>query len=90
MTSSIDNTSNNINMRVKLYQLESEGSWLDRGTGHVICKYVSSIEAPALIMYNEDDIDNVIIQSRIQLEDIYERQGGNSHSFFIFVFQNNE
>lgn len=61
--------------RVKLYQLESEGSWLDQGTGFVECKYIPNIQAPALIVQNEDD-GMLLLQAKIQCEDIYERQGG--------------
>ena len=65
--------------RVKLYQLETEGSWLDQGTGFVECKFISEIRAPALIVKNEDN-DEVLLQSKIQCEDIYERQGGTVSS----------
>lgn len=73
--------------RVKLYQLECEGSWLDQGTGFVECKYVPSIRAPALIINSEGNTE-VLLQSKIQCEDIYERQGGEFNSIFttILVF----
>lgn len=63
--------------RVKLYQLESEGAgaWQDQGTGNVICKSVLS--GPAIVVMNESEDEEFppLLQSKIQLEDVYERQG---------------
>jgi hypothetical protein len=62
--------------RVKLYQLEADGAWVDIGTGNLICSYVEELKAPALILTSEDDPQHVLLMSKIQLDDIYERQGG--------------
>jgi protein phosphatase 4 regulatory subunit 3 len=63
--------------RVKLYQLESEGAgaWQDQGTGNVICKSVLS--GPAIVVMNESEDEEFapLLQSKIQIEDVYERQG---------------
>ena len=63
--------------RVKLYQLESEGAgaWQDQGTGNVICKTLLS--GPAIVVMNESEDEEYtpLLQSKIQLEDVYERQG---------------
>jgi protein phosphatase 4 regulatory subunit 3 len=63
--------------RVKLYQLESEGAgaWQDQGTGNVICKSVLS--GPAIVVMNESEDEEYapLLQSKIQIEDVYERQG---------------
>jgi protein phosphatase-4 regulatory subunit 3 len=61
--------------RVKLYQLAKEGAWIDHGTGHVSCKYVQSLGGLAIVVINEND-NSTLLQSRVQHEDIYERQGG--------------
>lgn len=66
--------------RVKLYRLEVEGSWIDQGTGFVECKYIPEIRAPALIVLNEAG-DRFLLQSKIQCDDIYERQGGPLYLF---------
>ncbi|CAM9777008.1 unnamed protein product, partial [Ectocarpus fasciculatus] len=60
--------------RVKLYQLESEGNWLDQGTGFVSCSHLQSTEGPSMTICREDD-DLVLLQSKIVLDDVYERQG---------------
>ncbi len=62
--------------RVKLYHLESEGAWMDVGTGNLICIYLEELKAPALVLTSEEDNVTILLKSRIQLEDIYERQGG--------------
>lgn len=63
--------------RVKLYQLESEGAgaWQDQGTGNVSCKSVLS--GPAIVVMNESEDEEFapLLQSKIQIEDVYERQG---------------
>lgn len=64
--------------RVKLYLLEGEGTWGEIGTCKVVCKCVSidgNDFTPALVMRGEHD-QNILLQSRIQFEDVYERQGG--------------
>lgn len=63
--------------RVKLYQLESEGAWQDQGTGVVHCKSVATL-GPAICVSKEDNDDSYFLQSKIQCDDIYERQGGVS------------
>lgn len=60
--------------RVKLYELEPDGAWLDQGTGNVQCKFDPEIGGPAIIAMSEDSSE-VILRSKIQFEDIYERQG---------------
>ncbi len=66
--------------RVKLYQLESEGAgaWLDQGTGNVICKSVvhaAGPPRPAIVIESEDESQPPLLQSKIQTDDVYERQG---------------
>jgi hypothetical protein len=58
--------------RVKLYQLESEGTWIDRGTGWVSNRSTDGV--PKIAVISEDE-QSVILESKIRSEDIYERQG---------------
>jgi hypothetical protein len=67
--------------RVKLYQLEAGGIWNDQGTGFVSCEQVAcndSAETSAFAGYlivKREDNNTVLLQSAIQYEDAYERQG---------------
>ena len=54
--------------RVKLYQLETEGAWLDTGTGSVSCRNVEG--GPKIVVGSEDGI-TVILESKIRSDDIY-------------------
>lgn len=60
--------------RIKLYELDAQGAWLDRGTGYVDIR-VESEPAPALVIVSEED-NSELLRSKVQLEDVYERQGG--------------
>ncbi len=62
--------------RVKLYELEPEGAWVDKGTGFVICCILPSLGCPALVVTSEESDDKILLQSKIQSEDNYEQQGG--------------
>jgi hypothetical protein len=81
--------------RVKLYQLESQGIWLDRGTGFVTCSSLAvcldcislrlyftanivQLQADPSIFILRDEDRALMLQSRIVLDDVYERQGGKS------------
>jgi hypothetical protein len=89
--------------RVKLYELESLGGWLDRGVGHVTVDLVPqtpsgllphchsssgsgsgsgnpslptvTTHAPALCIVSEET-GEFLLQSKIQCDDLYEKQGG--------------
>ena len=73
--------------RVKLYVLQSDGAgyWQDQGTGNVVCHIpVLGEREPAIIVYTETPADdstgtpsttNVLLRSKIQADDVYERQG---------------
>ena len=58
--------------RVKLYQLEAEGAWLDKGTGCVHCR---SVEGTPSIVVQTEDGTGTILDSKIRSDDVYERQG---------------
>ncbi len=68
--------------RVKLYELESSGSWVDRGVGHVRVELLPSLhpqathsQVPSLCIVSEDN-GSYLLQSKIQSDDLYEKQGG--------------
>lgn len=65
--------------RVKLYELETEGAWIDKGTGYVACRILSGLGCPGLIVTNENNTNEVLLRSRIS-DDNYELQGGDSFS----------
>lgn len=73
--------------RVKLYQLEAGGVWIDKGTGFVSCLHTHTIMSgknenttrpvpvtASLFVKREEDL-SILLQSTIQYEDAYERQG---------------
>ncbi|CAM9804549.1 unnamed protein product, partial [Discosporangium mesarthrocarpum] len=62
--------------RVKLYQLNEEGQWDDRGTGHISCRFVESIGGTALVVLSEQN-GRELLQSKVVDEDVYQRQGDN-------------
>ena len=62
--------------RIKLYILDTEGAWLDQGTGFVDCKFPKKLSGPAIVVTNEESTE-ILLQSKVQCEDIYERQGSS-------------
>lgn len=61
--------------RVKLYELESSGTWIDLGVGYVSLKEVDEFKGPALCVMNEGDRGRPILISKLLTEDLYEKQG---------------
>mmetsp|Transcript_31052 Transcript_31052/g.41037 ORF Transcript_31052/g.41037 Transcript_31052/m.41037 type:complete len:785 (-) Transcript_31052:262-2616(-) len=61
--------------RVKLYQLNEQGQWDDRGTGHICCTYVENL-GNSLVILSEDN-QQELMKSKILDEDVYQRQGDN-------------
>ena len=78
--------------RVKLYELDAKGSWIDRGTG--FCSSVTSVTSVTSvksqgkdsgtfkrrvschIIVEDEESGDVLLRSLIR-PDVYERQGGN-------------
>ncbi|CAN0052713.1 unnamed protein product, partial [Choristocarpus tenellus] len=50
--------------RVKLYQLNEEGQWDDRGTGHISCRFVESLGGTALVVLSEEN-GKELLQSKV-------------------------
>jgi hypothetical protein len=67
--------SSNQGWRVKLYELESTGTWVDQGIGYAFVQ-ASNVEAPALCVISEMNSQLYLLQSKIQSDDLYEKQGG--------------
>ena len=70
--------------RVKLYELESNGTWVDLGVGHVSIQFVPQLQGPSLCLNSESEPEKYILVSKIQSDDLYERQGGTV-SLFVSV-----
>ncbi|CAK9276520.1 unnamed protein product [Sphagnum jensenii] len=59
--------------RVKVYRLNDEGKWDDKGTGHVSVEYLERSEAVGLVVIDEEDNQTLLVH-RISADDIYRRQ----------------
>ncbi|KAI3990131.1 hypothetical protein MKX01_029109 [Papaver californicum] len=59
--------------RVKVYHLNEEGKWDDRGTGKVSVGYIERSEDLALFVINEDD-NETLLAHRIGSDENYQRQ----------------
>ncbi|CAG7882154.1 unnamed protein product [Brassica rapa] len=69
-----DSNSNSSSMqRVKVYHLNEDGKWDDRGTGHVSIDYVERSEELSLCVIDEEDNEMLLVHP-INPEDIYRKQ----------------
>ncbi|KAJ4956492.1 hypothetical protein NE237_013275 [Protea cynaroides] len=59
--------------RVKVYRLNDDGKWDDRGTGHVTVDYLERSEEIGLFVTDEED-NETLLMHRISFDDIYRRQ----------------
>ena len=64
--------------RVKLYRLNTDGSWDDCGTGRIRVEYPpkDDFQEPVLHMRSETD-GHILLRTRILVRDAYQRQGDN-------------
>ncbi|KAG4098094.1 DUF625-domain-containing protein [Neocallimastix lanati (nom. inval.)] len=58
--------------RVKVYELSDDGSWMDRGTGHIL-PLIQPNDIPALVVISEEN-QQQILNSRIYKEYVFRRQ----------------
>ncbi|PIA61129.1 hypothetical protein AQUCO_00300565v1 [Aquilegia coerulea] len=67
--------SNSVNpmQRVKVYRLNDDGKWDDRGTGHVTVDYLERSEDLGLFVTDEED-NETLLAHRIRSDEIYRRQ----------------
>lgn len=70
--------------RVKLYALNVDRQWDDRGTGHVSSSYVDRLKGISLLVRAESD-GSVLLESKIQPDTAYQKQQV-SISFTNFPF----
>ncbi|CAH8343733.1 unnamed protein product [Eruca vesicaria subsp. sativa] len=66
-------SNSNSMQRVKVYHLNEDGKWDDRGTGHVSIDYVERSEELSLCVIDEDDNEMLLVHP-INPEDIYRKQ----------------
>ncbi|XP_050543788.1 serine/threonine-protein phosphatase 4 regulatory subunit 3A isoform X2 [Daktulosphaira vitifoliae] len=59
--------------RVKLYALNVDRQWDDRGTGHVSCTYVERLKGVSLLVRAEAD-GALLLESKIQHDTVYQKQ----------------
>jgi protein phosphatase-4 regulatory subunit 3 len=62
-----------IRRRVKLYMLNEERLWDDRGTGHVSSAYVERLKGMSLLVRSETD-GALLLESKIQPDTAYQKQ----------------
>ena len=61
--------------RVKLFVLNDQHDWEDRGTGHVTVVYMEYLHGLALVVRSEEN-GSVLLESRIEQDRIYQKQDG--------------
>mmetsp|Transcript_17675 Transcript_17675/g.24563 ORF Transcript_17675/g.24563 Transcript_17675/m.24563 type:complete len:103 (-) Transcript_17675:14-322(-) len=67
-------TTTNTNLtkrRVKVYQLDSDNQWEDKGTGHVYCVLSEKYSTPYLLVKSEKEAGKLILETKVFMEDIY-------------------
>lgn len=59
--------------RVKLYALNADRQWDDRGTGHVSSSYIDKFKGTSLLVRAESD-GTILLESKIQPDTAYQKQ----------------
>ncbi|GFN82821.1 serine/threonine-protein phosphatase 4 regulatory subunit 3, partial [Plakobranchus ocellatus] len=59
--------------RVKLYMLNEDRQWDDRGTGHVSSAYVERLRGMSLLVRSEND-GSILLESKIEQDTAYQKQ----------------
>jgi hypothetical protein len=59
--------------RVKLYALNAERQWDDRGTGHVSSSYIDRLKGISLLVRAESD-GSLLLESKIHPDTAYQKQ----------------
>lgn len=73
LTTHLNHMEFNYLQRVKVYRLNDEGKWDDKGTGHVSVEYLERSDAVGLVVIDEEDNQTLLVH-RISADDIYRRQ----------------
>jgi len=63
-----------VRRRVKVYQLDDNVQWEDKGTGHVDCVFLEKHDGMSLIVRSEREPDNLLLESKIFMDDVYQLQ----------------
>lgn len=72
--------------RVKLYALNADRQWDDRGTGHVSSSYVDRLRGMSLLVRAESD-GSLLLESKIQPDTAYQKQQVSvCYHYSIFFF----
>ena len=69
----MDNKASENRRRVKLYVLNSQRHWDDKGTGHVTAINVDRLGGWSLIV-REEQTSVVLLESKIEMETSYQKQ----------------
>ncbi|KAK3747135.1 hypothetical protein QZH41_015123 [Actinostola sp. cb2023] len=59
--------------RVKVYTLNEDRQWDDRGTGHVSSSYVERLQGMSIMVRSEED-GSILLESKIQPHTAYQKQ----------------
>uniref|UniRef100_A0A8C0G6Q5 PP4R3 EVH1-like domain-containing protein n=1 Tax=Chelonoidis abingdonii TaxID=106734 RepID=A0A8C0G6Q5_CHEAB len=70
--------------RVKVYTLNEDRQWDDRGTGHVSSGYVERLKGMSLLVRAESD-GSLLLESKINPNTAYQKQQVN-FNYFTFSF----
>lgn len=69
-------SSRNPKRRVKVYELNADGQWTDRGTGFVQVTFTEPTQETFFVVKSEVNEDELLLQSRVYTEDVYQLQQG--------------
>ena len=58
-------TAGDTRRRVKLYLLNDEGQWDDRGTGHISCQYSQELQGFGLFLRSEADNEELLVSEYV-------------------------
>ncbi|KAJ1562283.1 Platinum sensitivity protein [Nowakowskiella sp. JEL0078] len=61
-------------VRVKVYELDDDGRWFERGDGCVSCENAEVNESMSLVVRSQSDDSTVILNSKVRKEEVYHRQ----------------
>lgn len=70
--------------RVKLYALNADRQWDDRGTGHVSSSYVDRLKGMSLLVRAESD-GSLLLESKIQPDTAYQKQQVGACLLWFFI-----
>lgn len=84
LTTHLNHMEFNYLQRVKVYRLNDEGKWDDKGTGHVSVEYLERSDAVGLVVIDEEDNQTLLVH-RISADDIYRRQEGLFHLILVIT-----